>query len=751
MTRTASAQVRAPFIGIRSTFALLIAVPTMLIAFAPAQQTGQMSAKTSEATVSPISGASPAAPQRPRLLNSAEAGRVALTGSGALSFEPPVTYPLPSGYSISATVGDVNGDGIADIIVISSFGSPNGHGLVSVLLGNGDGTFQPWKTIDSGGDSPTAVQAGDVNNDGKLDIVVANCSSTGGVDCPSGGDGVLAVLLGNGDGTFHSPTTISTGVPGTSQMVLADVNLDGNLDAIVTTDGEPGGLLFLGNGDGTFQPPSALGCGGVWPIVADVNHDGKPDVLMACGGAAVYLGNGDGTFQTPVFYSGILGSGGSGLYSMAVADVKGDGELDVLAEGWVAEGDEPANKLGVLFGNGDGTFTPKPIVRDALGIRAIGHSLAVADLNGDGIPDFAIGQCGNSECNSGEGSVQVFTGTIDGSFNHASTLDAGVYDAQSIITADLNGDGKPDLVVAHYFSRGVTVLLNSTVFGDSPTSTSLTSSQNPSQFGQKVTFTATVSSASGPPPEGEYVTFFSGSAVLGKGHLEGGVASLTTQALPAGTRLIAASYRSDANLMASTSPVIKQVVTPRSATTTTLSSSQNPAAHGQAVRFTAVITSSAGAPPDGETVSFMQGTTVLGRGTLSGGSASFTASTLEVGTDSITAVYGGDSSFVGSGKTVKQVVSKAATSTALTSSANPSSVERSVTFTATVAGQFGGNATGTVTFMDGTTALATVGVSGGMAKYNTSRLADGTHNIIANYNGSKAFASSSTSLTQTVN
>jgi hypothetical protein len=170
------------------------------------------------------------------------------------------------------------------------------------------------------------------------------------------------------------------------------------------------------------------------------------------------------------------------------------------------------------------------------------------------------------------------------------------------------------------------------------------------------------------------------------------------------------------------------------------------------VTFTATVTSSLGAPPpDGETVSFMKGTTVLGTGALSGGSASFKTSTLPAGTDAIKAVYGGDSNLPGStSKAVSQVVSKATTTTALTSSLNPSNVGQSVTFTASVAPQFSGTVTGTVTFYDGTTALKTVGLSGGVAKYTTSTLSSGSHTITSTYNGNVDFDSSSASLTQKV-
>ncbi len=137
---------------------------------------------------------------------------------------------------------------------------------------------------------------------------------------------------------------------------------------------------------------------------------------------------------------------------------------------------------------------------------------------------------------------------------------------------------------------------------------------------------------------------------------------------------------------------------------------------------------------------------------MSGGSASLSISTLAVGSDSITAVYGGDSNFAAStSKAVTQVIAQATTTTTLTSSLNPSNVGQSVTFTASVAPEFSGTVTGTVSFYDGTTLLKGVTLSGGSAAYTTSKLAGGTHNITATYNGSTSFSGSSDSLTQTVN
>jgi hypothetical protein len=187
-------------------------------------------------------------------------------------------------------------------------------------------------------------------------------------------------------------------------------------------------------------------------------------------------------------------------------------------------------------------------------------------------------------------------------------------------------------------------------------------------------------------------------------------------------------------------------------TTTALSSAPNPSAYGQSVMLRARVTSSVGAPPDGETVTFEQGSTVLGTGTLSKGTASFSISTLSVGTTSITAVYPGDTNFTAStSKAISQIVNQASTTTKLISSPNPSTFGQSVTFAARATAGFGGSVTGTVTFADGTTTLGTVTLSSGIAKFTTSTLAKGSHPITATYNGSTDFQASSAELTQIVN
>lgn len=192
----------------------------------------------------------------------------------------------------------------------------------------------------------------------------------------------------------------------------------------------------------------------------------------------------------------------------------------------------------------------------------------------------------------------------------------------------------------------------------------------------------------------------------------------------------------------------------KTATTTTLSSALNPSSYGQSVTFTAVVTSSQGAPPDGETVTFKQSSTVLGTGALNGGTATFSTSTLKTGgTDSIKATYAGDSNFATStSNVVSQVVNQASTTTTLNSSQNPSSYGQPVTFTATVTPQFGGVVTGSVLFYNGSTKVATVTVANGVANYTTATLAVGSLAITASYNGSTSFTgSTSAAVSQSVN
>jgi Bacterial Ig-like domain (group 3)/Autotransporter beta-domain len=280
------------------------------------------------------------------------------------------------------------------------------------------------------------------------------------------------------------------------------------------------------------------------------------------------------------------------------------------------------------------------------------------------------------------------------------------------------------------------------------TTTSLASSQNPSTFGQSVTFTATVAPVApgtGTPTGNVTFTDTTTSTTLGTGTLNGsGQATLTTSALGVGSHSITAQYNGATNYATGTSSPLTQVVNP-GATAVALGSSQNPSTFGQSVTFTATVTDSG--TPTG-TVTFKDGAATLGTGTLNGsGQATLTTSSLSVGSHTITAEYGGDSNHSAStSPPLTQVVNQSSTTVTLASSLNPSEFGQAVTFTATVSDS-GGTPTGTVTFKDGATVLGTTALNGSaLATFTTSSLTVGTHPITATYNGDGSFAASTSAV-----
>ena len=466
----------------------------------------------------------------------------------------------------------------------------------------------------------------DVNRDGKPDLVVANvCASS---NCTNGG--VVGVLLGNGDDTFQAAMSYDSGGQDAESVAVADVNGDGKPDLVVANGNGSVGVL-LGNGDGTFQAAMSYDSGGTSAssvAVADVNGDGKPDLVVAnscassdCanGSVGVLLGNGDGTFQAAVSYS----SGGLYTDAVVLGDVNRDGKLDMVLASEYASSSVTNGSVEVLLGNGDGTFqavlntsTPTPLE----GIR----SLAMADFDGDGKLDLAVGA----------GNV-LLLGNGDGTFQTPIVLGAG---GPGIAVGDFNRDGKPDLAVG-----GITVLLNISVF---PTTTTITSSSNPSAFGQSVTFSATVAPKAFGTPTGT-VTVKSGSKILGTSPLNRGTAKFSTTALAVGRHCITAVYSGDTSFAGSKSPALHQLVN-RATTTTMLVSSVNPLTVGLSVTFTATVVPQYGGTPTG-TVTLKNGSTIMGKVQLRGGRAIFNKIFSSAGTKSITASYSGDANFRPSG------------------------------------------------------------------------------------------------------
>jgi uncharacterized repeat protein (TIGR01451 family) len=305
------------------------------------------------------------------------------------------------------------------------------------------------------------------------------------------------------------------------------------------------------------------------------------------------------------------------------------------------------------------------------------------------------------------------------------------------------------LLISDNTSNGTeTVSLHGT--GVLSSQTTLQSSANPSAVGQSVTFTATVT-GSGTTPTGT-VTFMDGSTTLATVALNSsGSAAYTTSALLAGSQSITASYSGDNNYGASAASLQQSV---QWTTTTRLQSNLNPSTYGQQVILTATVSSSSGSAATGS-VTFNDGATVLGTPALnSSGVATLKTAPrqLATGSHSITAVYGGSSSYMGStSSSLTQVVNIEPTTTSLSSSPNPSTVGQAVTFTAVVKTAVGTPA-GTVTFQDGTNSIGTAKLdSTGTAQLSTSALAQGQHSIQALYSGSLNYAASnSATLTQTV-
>jgi hypothetical protein len=658
------------------------------------------------------------------------------TATASVSFLPAATYKDGGVYAqpYSVAIGDLNGDGHQDIAVFN-------NGSVGVLLGNGDGTFKRIVTYGSGGWTTSGTIAiADLNNDGKPDLVVMNSDS-----------GNVGVLLGNGDGTFQPAGIYYLGGasgfwPGA--VTVADMNLDGKLDIVAdNATCSDSILLLLGKGDGTFidaecGPNYYSGGSGADSVAAAVlTGDGKPDVVAAneySNNVGVLLGNGDGTLQSVVSY----GSGGSAPLSVAVADVNGDNKPDFVVANQSGETNGDGS-IGVLLGNGNGTFQPA-VVYDSGGVGASG--VAVADVNADGIPDLVV-------TNAGSNNISVLLGNGDGTFQTAVSFASGGVNPRSIAVSDTNDDGRPDLVVANYssgtISGTVSVLLNNSG-PHAPTRTTVTSSVNPAYAGRRVTYRATVTGEPGESPTGT-VTFYDGLVAIATVALAGNQAAHT--ATYTGTQMgihpITASYSGDLHNSVSTSAVLAETVLGFLPKTVVITSG-SPTFFGQPVTFTATVISASGTIPDGELVTFYDGTTVMGSVPLAGGKAAYTTSSLSGGkTHYVKAKYAGDATFAPSSGTAIQVVERYPTTTTFVSSPNPSTYGQLVTWTATVTTTGPNVPTGNVRFV-GASGPGTL--SAGIAIYKQAWLQAGTHAVTAEYKGDAANApSSSAAANQVVN
>jgi hypothetical protein len=394
-------------------------------------------------------------------INSADAS--ILLGNGDGTFKPAATAYLPGGLSVVA--GDINGDGIPDLITQGVF----------IALGKGDGTFQKptfhqvAAQATSAGSTATQVVLADLRNLHRLDIVTANNLSqtlsvllnnghgkfidgeylrAGGIpQCEAAadfnGDGKSDLAFGNGQGVtillgtgkanpaYSLPGT-QISLPGGYCVAVADFNHDGFQDLVVigTTLPNAGTMaIFLGQGNGTFTAGQTfnLNVQPGYPLVGDFNGDGKLDIAIS--GNLLAFGNGDGTFQTPAPFIPDPGSYPNFTY-LTAADLNGDGSLDIVTSDFVH------GTIFVLLNQGNGTFTQSTF--GTLVQCGSPSATQLADLNGDGRPDLAV------LCSTGN--FTIYFGNGNGTFRPGKIVTGGwVLGTGNLLIADLNGDGKPDL------------------------------------------------------------------------------------------------------------------------------------------------------------------------------------------------------------------------------------------------------------------------------------------------------------------
>jgi hypothetical protein len=360
-------------------------------------------------------------------------------------------YPFLGNDHIVA--GDLNGDGRVDL-------AGTGVRTARVMLGNGDGTFQPAVEYPvSTAAQPQAVAAADFNRDGALDLIVT-------LNDPEVG---LALIMGRGDGTFTPPVQIANATGFDSPaMAVADLDNDGNADVVVghqiacyTAPCIPATTISVrrGNGDGTFQPARVVDVGSGTAAIAtgDFNRDGFTDLALASHSSIVHilLGRGDATFVQQTLTLIPQNNLGMDNTDIDVADVNADMMDDVVVALSLN-----GSRTVILIGNGDGSFRDAQFITEP-GIR-IPQYQAVADYNGDGRPDLALSLGWGSQ-----GLMEIRNGNGDGTFGplvlYFAPPDKSSIGGGRIASADFNGDGKADIALGWIgASAGLAVLRNTT-------------------------------------------------------------------------------------------------------------------------------------------------------------------------------------------------------------------------------------------------------------------------------------------------
>ncbi len=619
---------------------------------------------------------------------------------------------IPADYgTCNNSSGDLNNDGFPEIVTANC-----GFDDLIIYVNNRDGTFQPGVTYALATNSPylmaEAVTIEDVNGDGNKDIISSNFDS-----------GDITVMLGKGDGTLLSLPTVgySTGGSPHTSALVADFNGDGFMDIVVPDDNFS--FVYLqGYGDGTFRgamdffspiPTSSTGRPFAQVIAtADLNGDGYPDVVVGncCNnliGITVFLSQPDGSMKPGVNY----GAGGS-LTSVAIADFDGDGIPDIAAL------DLTGNSVQIFTGNGDGTFTESnnypTLGNNANGSKNGGfNQIVTGDFNKDGHIDIAV-------ANYSSNNVSVLLNDGNGGFLTAATYTVSG-NAQTIATADVNNDGYYDLVVTNYASPGViNVLLNQ------KDGTFLAAPHSPITFAFK----------------------YPGNIALDDLNGDGKLDLAVTIDDPTGPGLAVAQGNGDGTFQPA-------ILFP---TTQPQNIALNPPYPGDVKIFDlngdgnkdlVYSNASFGTKPDYGTVGILYntGTNPFAAGMFydaveyPAGSFVYSLALADVNNDGAKDIVMADGFYSG----VTVMLNGSGSGSVVASSANPAIVGTSVSLTANVAATVRGITavpTGTVTFLDGSTSLGTATLTSGVATFTTTGLAIGTHSITVQYSGDSNFHSS---------
>ena len=337
-----------------------------------------------------------------------------LINNGSGDFGPSGEYTVGT-RPVGTAAGDVDGDGAEDIVV-----ADYASGQVSVLMNQGDGRFKAPVAY-AVGDKPRSLVLGDLDGDSRLDIVVASEMNA-----------AVTTLRNRGDGTFLSPFAFGA-APGHSAIV-ADVTGDGRLDVLVTDDSATA-RVFVNQVNGSFKPGTSFSTTRAITQLAsaDLDGDGRVDIVASAGQLNVFLGKGNGTFKAPATIPSL-----EDLFDTTVADLDGDGKPDLAAWG---------DGAAVFLNRGKGTFSDggyRALLEDAGGV--------VADLDGDGVLDLGAGAGGELP---GTGSLAIFHGRGDGTFVGISQYFTGHLNAaEDVAAGDLDGDGKLDLVTCTEAANG---------------------------------------------------------------------------------------------------------------------------------------------------------------------------------------------------------------------------------------------------------------------------------------------------------